>query len=82
MQFELSALDRYLVGSCQAIVVLRRDGGNRTRDGELAYSYDDKGNRTGIRYPGGVMATYGYDSIAIGDRLDRSIGLIWTLCEV
>jgi YD repeat-containing protein len=35
--------------------------GRATRDGELTYSYDTNGNRTGIGYPGGVAATYSHD---------------------
>jgi hypothetical protein len=35
--------------------------GRTTQDGELAYGYDANGNRTTIGYPGGVMATYGFD---------------------
>jgi RHS repeat-associated protein len=35
--------------------------GRTVKDGELTYSYDKNGNRTGIVYPGGVNATYGFD---------------------
>ncbi|HSL81228.1 MAG TPA: hypothetical protein VLF66_00545, partial [Thermoanaerobaculia bacterium] len=35
--------------------------GRTTRDGELTYSWDANGNRTGIGYPGGVVATYTHD---------------------
>jgi RHS repeat-associated protein len=35
--------------------------GRTTKDGELAYLYDANGNRTGIGYPGGVSAAYGFD---------------------
>jgi RHS repeat-associated protein len=35
--------------------------GRTTRDGELTYTWDDNGNRTGIGYPGGVAATYTHD---------------------
>ena len=35
--------------------------GRTTQDGELAYAYDANGNRTGVTYPGGVSATYGFD---------------------
>ncbi len=35
--------------------------GRTVKDGELAYGYDLNGNRTGIVYPGGVSAAYGFD---------------------
>jgi hypothetical protein len=35
--------------------------GRQTLDGELIYAWDDNGNRTGVAYPGGVSATYGFD---------------------
>jgi YD repeat-containing protein len=35
--------------------------GRQTLDGELVYAWDANGNRTGIAYPGGVSATYGFD---------------------
>jgi RHS repeat-associated protein len=35
--------------------------GRTTKDGELVYTWDANGNRTGIGYPGGVSATYGFD---------------------
>ncbi len=43
--------------------------GRLTRDGELAYGYDENGNRTTIGYPGGVTATTTYD------RADRPLSL-------
>lgn len=35
--------------------------GRMTRDGALAYTYDDNGNRTGIDYPDAVSVIYTYD---------------------
>ncbi len=35
--------------------------GRTVKDGELGYSWDANGNRTGIVYPGGVSAAYGFD---------------------
>ncbi len=35
--------------------------GRMVKDGELGYAYDMNGNRTGIVYPGGVSAAYGFD---------------------
>jgi len=35
--------------------------GRMTHDGDLAYEYDDNGNRRRIVYPGGMIADYGFD---------------------
>ncbi len=35
--------------------------GRMVKDGELGYTWDANGNRTGIVYPGGVSAAYGFD---------------------
>ncbi len=35
--------------------------GRTTKDGELGYAWDANGNRTGIAYPSGVSAAYGFD---------------------
>lgn len=35
--------------------------GRLTRDGELTFAHDGNGNRTGIGYPGDVVASYTYD---------------------
>jgi hypothetical protein len=35
--------------------------GRTTRDGERTYLYDPNGNRSGLGYPGGVTAAYGFD---------------------
>ncbi len=35
--------------------------GRMVKDGELGYTWDANGNRTGIAYPSGVSAAYGFD---------------------
>jgi RHS repeat-associated protein len=48
--------------------------GRLTRDGELTYQYDQNGNRTGIGYPSGVMATYGFDLADRQQSLSVQVG--------
>ena len=48
--------------------------GRVLQDGNLAYQYDANGNRTGIGYPGGVTATYGYDFADRQQTLDVHLG--------
>ncbi len=47
--------------------------GRMVGDGALAYSLDSNGNRSALTYPGGVVATYGYD---FADR-PASVSLSW-----
>ena len=48
--------------------------GRLTRDGALTYGYDGNGNRLTMGYPGGAVATYGYDFADRHASLEVQVG--------
>jgi RHS repeat-associated protein len=48
--------------------------GRLTQDGALGYQYDKNGRRTQLTYPGGVVATYGFDFADREQTLSVQIG--------
>ncbi len=70
--FSLGRLTRIARGRTR--VDYAYDGyGRMVGDGALAYGLDRNGNRSALTYPGGVVATYGYD---FADR-PASVSLSW-----